>query len=60
MEFILFRPTHHGMNDGWMKEIRPHDPTLLVGYHDCASNQHTAIPKARSDAVVTARSEGML
>jgi hypothetical protein len=48
----------------WMKverkEIRSHDPSPLVGHHGRATKWHKAILMVRSDAVVIARTKGML
>jgi hypothetical protein len=60
MDPALLRQTRHGMDEGWTKGGMIHDPSQLLGHHNCATKLHKAIPTAPSEAVVIARSEGML
>jgi hypothetical protein len=55
----LFQPRRHGTTEVGRKR---HDSEIRTnsGHHDCATKRHKAIPRVRSDAVVTARAEGTL
>ena len=60
MESVLFRPTCHGMNEGWREELQSYDPNQLIGHHGRATNGTMLFSRFAAVRLSPLRSEGML